>query len=272
MADRRAVGVFDSGLGGLTVVRELQQVLPHENIVYFGDTGRVPYGVKSRETILRYAAEDERFLLQHDVKLIVAACGTVSSVAASTGAQLPVPFVEVVSHSVDAAVAATKNGKIGVLATVATIGSGMHKKLILEQLPDATVVENSGTLLVDLVEEGWTDPTDPVVTEAVRRYVAPMKEAGVDTLILGCTHFPVLQAAIAAVMGQGVTLINMGTASAKAVAKLLTESGRQNDGTAAGNIAFFVSDKSASFCKTASCLLGAPVDERAVTAVQVGGK
>ena len=162
MADNRAIGIFDSGLGGLTVAREIIKMLPNENIVYFGDTGRVPYGTKGRDTIIKYALQDERFLLSHDVKLIVAACGTVSSVAADTALQLPVPFVEVVSHSVKAAVRATKTKKIGILATSATINSGAHKKQILELLPDAQVTEASGTLLVSLVEEGWTGSDDIV--------------------------------------------------------------------------------------------------------------
>ena len=155
MADERAIGIFDSGLGGLTVAREIMKKLPKENIVYFGDTGRVPYGTRSTETIIKYTRQDERFLLSQDVKLIVAACGTVSSVAADTAKELPVPFIEVVSHSVNAALKATKNKKIGILATAATINSGSHKKRILEKMPDAFVVENSGTLLVPLVEEGW---------------------------------------------------------------------------------------------------------------------
>ncbi|MBQ1962154.1 MAG: glutamate racemase [Clostridia bacterium] len=225
MADERAIGIFDSGLGGLTVAREIMKKLPKENIVYFGDTGRVPYGTRSTETIIKYTRQDERFLLSQDVKLIVAACGTVSSVAADTAKELPVPFIEVVSHSVNAALKATKNKKIGILATAATINSGSHKKRILEKMPDALVVENSGTLLVPLVEEGWYSEDDPVVRETVRRYVEPMMEAGVDTLILGCTHFPVLSRTVSAVMGDAVTLINMGTAAAEAVVSCLEKSG-----------------------------------------------
>ena len=213
MPDNRAIGVFDSGLGGLTVVKEIIKQLPEENIVYFGDTGRVPYGPRSRDTIRKYAIEDERFLLSHNVKLIVAACGTVSSVAADTADILPVPFVEVVSHSVKAAVVATKNRKIGILGTAATVNSGAHKKQILSLLPDATVVQNSASLFVPLVEEGWYGANDPVVLNTVERYLEPLLSAGIDTLILGCTHYPVLSGAISKIAGDGVKLINMGEAT-----------------------------------------------------------
>ena len=256
MADNRAIGVFDSGLGGLTVAREIMKLLPNENIVYFGDTGRVPYGTKGRETIRKYALQDERFLLSHDVKMIVAACGTVSSVAADTAEVLPVPFVEVVSHSVQAAVEATQNGKIGILATSATINSGAHKKQILELLPSAQVVESAGTLLVPIVEEGWTATDDEVAKETLKRYLKPMINAGVDTLVLGCTHFPVLSNVIRKVLGNSVTLINMGEATAKAIGNVLEQSGSLNDGTNAAQHKFYASDKTASFEKTVKILLG----------------
>lgn len=256
MADNRAIGIFDSGLGGLTVAREIIKILPDENIVYFGDTGRVPYGTKGRETIRKYALDDERFLLSHNVKLIVAACGTVSSVAADTAEQLPVPFVEVVSHSVKAAVDATKTKRIGVLATSATINSGTHKSQILKLLPDAEVVEVGGTLLVPLAEEGWTDPSDPVVTEILRRYLKPITDAKIDTLILGCTHFPLLSAAISKVLGDGVTLINMGESTAKAVKTMLEKSNSLNGSGKCPSHRFYVSDKTSAFAKTANILLG----------------
>lgn len=256
MADNRAIGIFDSGLGGLTVAREIIKLLPNENIVYFGDTGRVPYGTRSHDTIKKYALQDERFLLSHDVKLIVAACGTVSSVAADTADVLPVPFVEVVSHSVRAAVAATKNQKIGILATSATINSGAHKKQILKLLPSAEVIESAGTLLVPIVEEGWTADQDAVALETLKRYLKPMIDAGVDTLILGCTHFPVLTGAIKNILGDRVTLINMGVSTAEAVKEMLLKDDALNDGKADANHEFFVSDKTATFKKTADILLG----------------
>ncbi len=269
MADKRAIGVFDSGLGGLTVVKEIMRVLPNENIVYFGDTGRVPYGTKSRETIIKYAKQDERFLLNQDVKIIVAACGTVSSVAYETANSLPVEFVEVVSHSVKSALRTTKNRKIGILATAATIKSSAHKKIILDALPDAQVIEVAGTLLVSLVEEGWTSPNDTVTTETVRRYLAPMIEAGVDTVILGCTHFPLLQKTVEKVMGEGVSIINMAISTADYVASALKRDNALNSSCKSGSAKFFVSDKPVTFQKTASALLGQNINEDEICTVDV---
>ena len=269
MSDNRAIGLFDSGIGGLTVAQEIMKKLPMESIVYFGDTGRVPYGTKSHDIIKKYALQDEKFLLKNNVKLIVAACGTVSSVAYDTGKYLPVPFVEVVSNSVNAAVKATVNKKIGVLATSATIKTQAHKKQILKLIPDAEVIENSATMLVSLVEAGWTDKNDPVVKETVRRYLEPMKKAGVDTLILGCTHFPVLEDIIAAEMGKDTVLINMGTATAQAVKEQLEKSGLSNDGSALPEYKFFVSDKTDAFEKTAARLLGRDIEKNFLEQVDI---
>lgn len=269
MADKRAIGVFDSGLGGLTVVKEIMRVLPNENIVYFGDTGRVPYGTKSRETIIKYAKQDENFLLSRDVKIIVAACGTVSSVAYETAKSLPVEFVEVVSHSVRSALRATKNQKIGILATAATIKSSAHKKQILQEMPSAQVVEVAGTLLVSLVEEGWTDPDDTVTRETVRRYLKPMIDAGVDTVILGCTHFPLLQETVQTVMGEGVSIINMAISTADYVSAALKRDDALTPSCECGGAKFFVSDKPVTFQKTASALLGQDINEDEICTVDV---
>ncbi len=269
MSDRRAIGVFDSGLGGLTVVKELCSFLPNENIVYFGDTGRVPYGTRSRETIKKYAAQDEKFLLMHNVKTIIAACGTVSSVAGDTAAELPVPFFEVVSHAAKAAVSATKNKKIGVIGTAATINSGQHEKHIKELMPEATVTACSCSMFVPLVEEGWYSADDVVVIETVKRYLKPIIEAGVDTLILGCTHYPVLSDAISRVIGEDVTLINAGIATAKAVKEYLAQNDLLNDSAKNGDINFFVSDKPDSFRRIASVLLDDNIDEGKVEQVNI---
>ena len=269
MADNRPIGIFDSGLGGLTVVSEIVKLLPNENIVYFGDTGRVPYGTRSHETIKKYAAQDEKFLLSQNVKLIVAACGTVSSVAGDDEKKLPVPFVEVVSHSVKAAVRSTKNKKIGVLATPATIKSGAHKRQILELLPDALVVENSANLLVPLVEAGWVNEDDSVVLETVGRYLEPMKDMGVDTLILGCTHYPILSPVISKLLGDKVTLINMGEATAKAVLELLKERNALNCEEDFGKKEFFVSDKTQTFKETAAVLLRENSEELIIKQVDI---
>lgn len=269
MSDKRAIGVFDSGLGGLTVVKELFKALPNEDIIYFGDTGRVPYGTRSVETIKKYARQDERFLLNQNVKLIIAACGTVSSVAADTADELPVPFFEVVSHAAKSAVEATKNGKIAVIGTNATVKSRQHEKVIKSLMPDAEVLNQSCTLFVPLVEEGWYDADDVVVLETVSRYLKPVFEFGADTLILGCTHYPILSDAIQKILGDGVALINAGTATADAVKDYLKNEAIENTTTNDGQHSFYVSDKPDSFVKQASILLGREIDGNNVQKVDI---
>ena len=215
--DNRPIGVFDSGLGGLSVVRELVSLLPREHIVYFGDTGRVPYGTRSRETIEKYAAQDGQFLLSKDVKMVIAACGTVSSVAASVLDRLPVPSIGVVEAPAAAAVAATKNGRIGIIGTAATVRSGAFAKAIAAKSDTAQVFAVACPLFVPLVENGWIEPDNEVTLATARRYLEPLKAQGVDTLILGCTHFPLLAPIIAQVMGDGVTLIDTGRADASSI-------------------------------------------------------
>ena len=259
MADNRPIGVFDSGLGGLTVLKELEKVLPNESFVYFGDTGRVPYGSRSNDTIISYARQDENFLLSKGVKYIVAACGTVSAVAADTAKDLPVNFMGVVENSVRAAVSATKNNKIGVIGTSATINNGAHKKQILKLLPKAEVVTIDCPLFVPLVEEGFISD-DVVVLEVARRYLKPMVDAGVDTLILGCTHYPLLLDAIRMVMGEKVTLINMGNSTAIAVKEDLTRLEMLSDSGEGSFKEFYVSDITAGFGKVSKILLGENIE------------
>ena len=261
MADNRPIGVFDSGLGGLTVVRELIKIMPNEDIIYFGDTGRVPYGARSRETIIKYAKQDESFLLSKDVKLIIAACGTVSSVAYDTGASLPVPFIEVVSHAAKRAAQATKNGKIGVIATPATVSSNSYKRHIEKVLPGAEVYQRECPLFVPLVEEGWIDRNDAVTVETARRYLTPLKEKGVDVLIMGCTHYPVITDIIRDVMGESVTLVNTGEYTSKAVLDYITKNNIQNSSNRAGKHTYYVSDRTESFSHTASILMGETINE-----------
>lgn len=264
MSDNRPIGVFDSGLGGLTVVKELIKLLPNEDIVYFGDTGRVPYGTRSPQTIEKYAIQDVRFLLSKDVKLIIAACGTVSAVAAHVGQRLPVPFIEVVSHAAEAAVKATKTGKIGVLATTAAIASGTYNAKILKLMPGAKIMTNDCPLFVSLVEAGWIDRDDCVTVETARRYLRPMKEAQVDTLILGCTHFPVLSDIIKDIMGSNTKLINASRVAAVAAAEYLKNHNMLSNNHEKGMYKYYVSDRTESFYKTASYLLGNPLDGQLV--------
>lgn len=260
MPDNRPIGVFDSGLGGLTVLKELVETLPNENFIYFGDTGRVPYGNKSNETIINYARQDENFLLSKGVKYIIAACGTVSAVAASTAVSLPVPFKGVIESSVMDAISVTRNKSIGVIGTSATISNGAHKKLINRFLPEAKVTEVECPLFVPLVEAGWSSEDDVVVIETIKRYLQPIIDNGVDTLILGCTHYPVLKKAIKKVLGDGVRLINMGFATAKTVLDELTARDMLNDGSTPPLRQYFVSDKTASFAVLTKQLLGDTVE------------
>ena len=259
--DQRAIGVFDSGLGGLTAVRHLQNLLPCENIVYFGDTGRVPYGTRSRDTIRRYTEEDCRLLLERDVKFIIAACGTVSSVAPDLLENLSVPAIGVVSPTAQAAVAATKNKRVGILGTAATIRSSSFEKAILRLDPEIQVTATPCPLFVPLVESGWISEKDDVAIPMVRRYLSAVKEAGVDTLILGCTHFPLLAPIIHAELGDTVSLIDSGLETAALCAKLLQE----RDALAereCGSTQFYVSDQPEGFSCVAEIFLGKSVREK----------
>ena len=256
--DQRAIGVFDSGLGGLSAVRHLQNLLPGENIVYFGDTGRVPYGTRSRDTIRRYTKEDCALLLEHDVKFIIAACGTVSSVAADMLESLPVPAIGVVTPTAAAAAAATKNKRVGILGTAATIRSTSFEKALLAIDPSIQVTATPCPLFVSLVESGWIAQDDDVAVPMVRRYLAAVKAAGVDTLILGCTHFPLLAPIIHAELGDDVTLIDSGRETALECAKLLKEQGALADRDQ-GESLYFVSDQPEDFSRVAEIFLGKSV-------------
>lgn len=258
MADNRPIGVFDSGLGGLTVVRELKRLLPNEDIVYFGDTGRVPYGTRSNDIVKKYAREDEAFLLSQNVKMIVAACGTVSSVAYMTADELPVPFLEVVTPAAQAAASTTKNKKIGVIGTPVTVKSRSHAKAINKILPDAMIIANSCPLFVPLVEEGWISADDTVTKQVAERYLKPLVDGDVDTLIMGCTHYPALRDILADIMGENVTLVDPGTATAMQVKKYLEDNNAQNSN--GGKCKYFVSDRADTFSKIAKTLMGESIE------------
>lgn len=259
-----AIGVFDSGLGGLSAVKELMNVLPNENIVYFGDTGRVPYGNRSRDTIIKYAHQDVNFLLKNNVKVIIAACGTVSSVATDLYTGLSVPFTGVVNPTAEAAAKATKNGRIGVIGTSATISSHSYKRRLSEINPDFEIFEKDCPLFVPLVENGFTDPEDIIVKSVVERYTTELTEKDVDTVILGCTHYPLLTEAIQKVMGEDVTLINSGQATAIYTAELLKEQNLRRNDTAQGKYSFYVSDTPDDFEAMAGMFLGRDIRHQVV--------
>ena len=260
--DRRPIGVFDSGMGGLTAVRELIHLMPEEDIVYFGDTGRVPYGSRSRETIVRYARQDVAFLRTFDLKLIVIACGTVSTTALEVLAQEnPIPVLGVVAPAAAAAARATRNDRVGLIGTQASIRSGAYEALIHKEDPAAQVFSQPCPLFVPLVENGRFKPGDVVIETVAAEYLAPLKAAGVDTLVLGCTHYPLLEGVISAQMGPEVTLVNAGAEGAWAAAARLAEldalSGRDGGGTCR----YFVSDRQEDFSRLASIFLGWDVTE-----------
>lgn len=255
--DRRPIGVFDTGLGGLTAVRELIRLLPGEDIIYFGDTGRVPYGSRSRDTIIKYARQDVAFLRTFDLKAIVVACGTVSTTALDVLTQEnPIPILGVVDPSVAEATQASRNGKIGLIGTQATIRTKAYEQAIARLLPQALVTSLPCPLLVPLVENGRFRPGDKVVEMVVAEYLAPIKAAGVDTLMLGCTHYPLLTDIIGAYMGPDVALINSGAACARQVASLLTQAGALAGDMRPGQQRYFVSDRVEGFSALASIFLG----------------
>lgn len=265
---KKPIGVFDSGLGGLTAVKELLEVLPNEDIVYFGDTGRVPYGNRSKSTIIKYAQQDAGFLLSKNVKFIIAACGTVSSVASDLGGSVPVPFTGVVKPTCAAAVKATKNRKIGVIGTSATIGSGSYKKEIKKLDPQIEVYQQDCPLFVPLVENGFISEDDPIAVMVVERYLSRLKDIGVDTIILGCTHYPILKGVISRFMGEGVALIDSGRETALYTAEQLRKRALLNGGTDAGQCSFFVSDTPDGFSHLAGMFLDRNID-RSVTQIDI---
>ena len=254
--DNRPIGVFDSGLGGLTAVRELQHLLPAEDIIYFGDTGRVPYGGRSRETIIRYARQDVAFLRTFDLKAIVIACGTVSTTALDVLAEEnDIPVWGVVEPAAAAAAAATRNGKVGLIGTQATIRSGAYERRIARGAPQIQVMAAACPLFVPLVENGRFRRGDIVAETVVGEYLEPFRAAGVDTLVLGCTHYPLLEKVIGAYMGPEVRLINSGAEGARAAADCL----RERDalaGPGRGSCRCFVSDRQEDFSRLASTFLG----------------
>lgn len=259
--DNRPIGIFDSGVGGLTTLQELSHIMPNESIVYFGDTGRVPYGTKSNETIQKFALQDMRFLQSKDVKLLIAACGTVSSVLPLEVANtIPLPYVGVPKYAAAAAQKATKNGKIGIIATTATIKSGAYEKALLGLDDGLKVFANACPLFVPLVENGFTDVENAVTLLVAKQYLAELQQAGVDTLILGCTHYPIIKALIGSVMGKNVTLIDSGQEAARGAAEYLTQSGQLNHSKSPAIYNYYVSDTVEEFMKNATAILQKPIN------------
>lgn len=261
------IGVFDSGVGGLTVVAALRKALPSERILYLGDTARVPYGGKSAETVTRYSREISQLLLAEGAGLLVVACNTASALAVpELSATSPVPMIGVLEPGAAAAVHASKSGSIGVIGTRATVASDAYGKAIRRLDPGARVIAGSCPLLVPLIEEGLLE--DPVTDAILERYLSPLLREGIDTLVLGCTHYPLLKPAIARICGPDVTLVDSAENCALAVAALRT---RNTSGAvgAAPPPDILLTDPSEGFLREAARMLGLPIGS--VTLSRVGG-
>ncbi len=260
MEKEKPIGVFDSGIGGLTVVKRIVSALPTENIVYFGDTARVPYGSKSNSTVIEYSIQDASFLISKNVKTIVAACNTASSVAIPALRQkFDVPVIGMIEPGAKMAVKETRNGKIGVIGTRATINNMAYSTQIKKLNPEVEVFEKACPLFVPLAEEGWT--THKAAFKIAEEYLKELREHNIDTLVLGCTHYPILADVIQKVIGEDVTLIDSGIASAEVVKAELTRTDLHTNKFSIGNQHFYVSDIPATFKEVAELFLGNPVKE-----------
>ncbi len=254
------IGVFDSGIGGLTVVAEIMRQLPSEEIVYFGDTARLPYGPKSNETVTQFAVQDTQFLLSHDVKMVVVACNTASSVAANQLKQsFDLPVIGVIAPGALAAVSASLTGHVGVIGTEGTITSHAYERAIHRIDPEIEVIEKSCPLFVPLAEEGWTDREVTLVI--AHEYLTPLRDAGVDVVVLGCTHYPILKQTIGKVFGPSVTLIDSAEETARDVSQVLTELSLANTTGREPRHRFFVSDVPHRFQEQAERFLGGSLPE-----------
>lgn len=260
------IGVFDSGVGGLTVVKEIMRALPQESVIYYGDTARVPYGSKSAETITAYSRQIARFLMTQEVKAIVVACNTVSALALETiKEEFDVPFVGVVKPGARMAAQATRNKKIGVIATEGTIQSGIYEQFLKTTSPEVEVFGKACPLFVPLAEEGWL--TDAVTKQVAERYLMELKERGVDTLVLGCTHYPLLRGVISEVMGETVTLVNPAYETARELCYVLEDRHLLRESEVLPVHKFYVSDGAEKFRRIANMIL--PCDHLEVEDVAV---
>lgn len=248
------IGVFDSGIGGLTVAREIMRQLPEEHVVYFGDTARVPYGSKSKNNIIRYSEQIVRFLTTKHVKAIVIACNTASALALEeVQKQVDIPIIGVIVPGARAAVRETKNQKIGVIGTEATIRSETYTKEIQKQIPEATVMGVPCPLFVPLVEEGFSK--HKITEEVIDIYLADMKNSDVDTMILGCTHYPLLRSKIMAYFGDNVQIVNPAYETAIDLKNILKERGIENHSKEPAVYEFYVSDAAEKFTRFANSIL-----------------
>lgn len=257
-AREQPIGIFDSGIGGLTVVQALMRMLPRESLIYLGDTARYPYGTKSADVVRRYSIENTEFLIERKIKALVVACNTSSAIAGATlKERFPIPVVGVIEPGAAAAVRATRKGKVGVIATDATITSGEYTRALRRLRRDLEIYTRACPLFVPLAEEGWVD--NNVAGNVAQIYLSSLRHSGIDTLVLGCTHYPLLREVIATTMGPHVTLVDSATATAAAVRDTLEREGLLRK-RGSGGASFFVTDAPDRFIKVGSRFLGAHVD------------
>jgi len=258
--NEKPIGVFDSGIGGLTVVKRFLSSLPNENIIYFGDTARVPYGSKSNSTVIEYSLQDARFLINKKVKAIVVACNTASSVAIEELRKtFDVPVIGMIGAGSKSAIQQTKNKKVGVIGTRATISNKAYAKRIKYLDPSIEVFEKACPLFVPLAEEGWTH--HEATYKIAEEYLAELREKEIDTLVLGCTHYPILSEVIQEIIGANVKLVDSGIASAEVVKEELQKNGLLSDSKSRGYSEFYVSDIPVKFKEIAELFLGEPVKD-----------
>lgn len=260
MEKEKPIGVFDSGIGGLTVVKRLFSTLPKESIVYFGDTARVPYGSKSNQTVVEYSIQDTNFLLSKNVKAVVVACNTASSIAIEElRKRFDVPVIGMIEPGASMAVNQTRNKKIGVIGTRATIGNKAYSNAIKKIDNEIEVFEKACPLFVPLAEEGWTNHRATI--EIAEEYLRELRNQEIDTLVLGCTHYPILSDVIQEVIGDDVKLIDSGVASSENVRNEIARIGLETNSAVPGQASFYVSDIPTTFKQVAELFLGQPVDE-----------
>jgi len=269
--DVRPIGVFDSGMGGLTVLRALMARLPSERFVYLGDTARLPYGTKSAETVQAYALQATRLLLDEGVKMLVIACNTASAVAIHVleEAWQPTPVIGVIEPGARAGVAATRNHRIAVIATEGTVKGGAYARAIRKLMSDADIMQQPCQVFVALAEEGWTN--SPATLAAVEHYLGALFRTPLspDTLVLGCTHFPVLAAAIKQVVGSDVALVDSAETTASAVTEALDRAKLKSDTAGNGAARFLATDAPERFARVGAIFLGRPIDPAAVELVDL---
>lgn len=253
-----AIGVFDSGVGGLTVLQQLTELLPHEHLIYLGDTARYPYGTKSAETVRRYALENTEFLIDKGIKLLVVACNTAAAVALdAVSERFEIPVLGVIEPGARQAVRQTRNRKVGVIGTEGTIASGAYTRALRSLASDLEIYTRACPLFVPLAEEGWVD--NAVARSTAALYLTSLQRSGIDTLVLGCTHYPLLAAVIAEVMGEKVGLVDSARTTAEAARELLVRDGLARR-SGSGSVSFFVTDVPDRFVKVGGRFMGHKVD------------